>query len=281
MLSYQHTYHAGNHADVFKHIILGDVVAAMQKKTTPMFLLDAFASRGIYDLTSAEALKNREFESGIGKLWPLQHDAKPAGVTRWFQAIKHENSDGTYQRFPGSTALLASMLRPADRLAACDLHPQEFDALRHSFDSSRKLALHKRDAFEALGALLPPKEKRGLVFIDPSYEDKMEYQKVAHSIGNIYPHFRAGVYVIWYPLLPAQRHLELFNALKRSAIRSILRIELDCCDHFPDMQMHGSGLLIINPPWHAKEAMQSSLEWINKALTDNTGKTQYGWLVPE
>ncbi len=281
MLSYQHTYHAGNHADVLKHIILGDVVAAMQKKSTPMFLFDAFASRGIYDLTSVEALKNCEFNTGIGKLWPLKDQSNPLGITRWFRLIKRENLDNTFNRFPGSTALLASMLREDDRLAACDLHPQEFEGLRHSINSSRKLALHKRDAFEALGALLPPKEKRGVVFIDPSYEDKSEYQKVAETISATYPHFRAGVYVIWYPLLPAARHHELFKAFKRSAIRNILRVELDCGNSFPDMQMHGSGMLIVNPPWHAKQDIQSSLHWINKYLTDGAGKTHFSWLVPE
>jgi len=281
MLSYQHTYHAGNHADILKHIILGDVIHAMQKKETPMFLFDAFASRGIYDLNAPEAMKNREFDTGIGKLWPLKDQTNPAGVTRWFRLIKRENLDNTFNRFPGSTALMASMLRESDRLAACDLHPQEFEGLRHSIDSSRKLALHKRDAFEALGALLPPKEKRGVVFIDPSYEDKMEYKKVAKTIAATYPHFRAGVYVIWYPLLPAERHLELFSELKRSGIRSILRIELDCGDTFPDMQMHGSGMLIVNPPWHAKQEMQSSLEWINENLTGGNGNTHFGWLVPE
>jgi len=281
MLSYQHTYHAGNHADVLKHIMLGEIITAMQKKATPMFLFDAFASRGIYDLTSPEALKNREFDTGIGKLWTSRYQPQPAGVKRWFKVIENENNDGSYHRFPGSTAVLASMLRDTDRLAACDLHPQEFESLRQSFKSSRKLTLHKRDAFEALGALLPPKEKRGMVFLDPSYENKTEYTDIAKAIITTYPHFRAGVYVIWYPLLPAGRHNDLFRELKRSGIRKILRVELDCTDNVPQMQMHGSGLLIINPPWHAKQAMQASLNWINEHLTDNKGTTHNAWLVGE
>jgi len=289
MLSYQHTYHAGNHADVLKHIILADVVEGMQKKAAPMFLFDAFASRGIYDLTSAEALKNREFDSGVGKLWPLQHQSTPTGVRRWLQIVQAENSDGTYHRLPGSTAVLAAMLRPSDRLAACDLHPQEFTELRQSFGSRqhsrstdrRQLALHQRDAFEALRALLPPKEKRGLILLDPSYEQKQEYTRIAQAVTAAYQRFRGGVYVIWYPLLPAQRHLELFKQLKRSGLRNILRIELDGGDNFPTMQMHGSGLLIINPPWHAQQAMQLSLNWINQQLTDGAGTSHFDWLVPE
>jgi len=281
MLSYQHSYHAGNHADVLKHVILGDLVAGMQKKETPLFLFDAFASRGIYDLDSPEALKNREFDTGIGKLWPLRHYKNPQGVERWFKLIASENVDGNFTRFPGSTAMLNSMMRDSDRLAACDLHPQEFEGLRASFNSSRRFSLHKRDAFEALKGLLPPKEKRGLIFLDPSYEIKEEYRDIAKAVILAQRRFATGVYVIWYPLLPAERHEELFNGLKRSGIRKIFRVELDCRDCFPEMQMSGSGLLIINPPWHAQQAMKDSLNWICEHLTDGNGGKHFGWLVPE
>ncbi|TLS77262.1 23S rRNA (adenine(2030)-N(6))-methyltransferase RlmJ [Mariprofundus erugo] len=281
MLSYQHSYHAGNHADALKHIVLGDLVAAMMLKEAPLFLFDAFASRGIYNLDSAEALKNREFDSGIGKLWPLRHGHLPEGVSRWFNIIEGENSDGSFTRLPGSTALLAAMLRDTDRLAACDLHPQEFDALREGFKNSRRIALHKRDAFEAVPALLPPVEKRGLIFLDPSYENKEEYKKVARTISDACTRFRAGVYVIWYPLLPAGRHLDLFNALKRSGIRKILRVELDGKESFPEMQMYGSGLLIVNPPWHAEQNMKRSLDWLHQHLIAGNGLATFNWLVPE
>jgi len=173
------------------------------------------------------------------------------------------------------------MLRDSDRLAACDLHPQEFAALRNSFGSSRHLALHKRDAFEAMGALLPPKEKRGLIFLDPSYENKAEYRAIAAAVTAAYRRFRGGVYVIWYPLLPAGRHLDLQDACKRSGMRNILRLELDCGDCFPAMQMFGSGLLVINPPWHAQQQMQASLHWITKHVSHDRGETRFDWLVPE
>jgi len=281
MLSYQHTYHAGNHADVLKHIILTDVLTGLQIKENPLFLLDAFASRGIYDITSAEALKNREFDTGIGRLWPLREDSAPAGVRRWLELIEDENTDGTLRHFPGSTSLLAAMRRPLDRLAACDLHPQEFDALRKSFSGSPGIELHKRDAFEALKALLPPKEKRGLIFLDPSYEIKDEYRTLAKAVTAVHGRFAQGVYIIWYPLLPAARHLDLFNEMKRSGMRKILQIELDCGDCFPDMQMHGSGMLIVNPPWSAQENLHASLHWVNQKLTGGAGQTRFNWLVPE
>ncbi|GAV21220.1 23S rRNA (adenine2030-N6)-methyltransferase [Mariprofundus micogutta] len=281
MLSYQHTYHAGNHADVLKHIILGDVVSGMFNKEAPLFMLDAFASRGIYNLNSDEALKNREFDTGVGKLWPRRNQKSPEGVARWFKLIASGNQDGGFSRFPGSTALLHEMCREFDRLSACDLHPQEFDGLRRSFQANRRFSLLKRDAFEALKALLPPKEKRGLIFLDPSYEVKDEYRQIAKAVVDAHRRFATGVYVIWYPILPAGRHHELFNDLKRSGIRKILRVELDCADTFPDMQMSGSGMLIVNPPWHAQHAIKNSLNWVSEKLTDGNGLTQLNWLVPE
>ena len=172
------------------------------------------------------------------------------------------------------------MLRSKDRLAAWDLHPQEFDALRQGFTTHRRFSFHQRDAYEAIRAFLPPKEKRGLVFLDPSFENKSEYVNIAKRIQHIYPHFRAGVYVIWYPILPAGREQEMFHAFQTSGIRKILRIELH--GHFPEMQMQGSGMLIINPPWHAEAPMRASLAWLHEHLVEQqNGKSCYNWLVPE
>lgn len=284
MLSYQHGYHAGNHADVLKHVVLGDVLAGMQQKHTPLFALDAFASRGWYDLDSDEALKNREFDTGIGRIWPHRTETMPAGVRRWLDAVEPLNNADRCTHLPGSTALLHHWQRVQDRVAACEMHPQEFEALRTAFTSSRGFALHKRDAYEALGALLPPKEKRGLVLLDPSYEEKDEYRRIARAVAAAYPHFRAGVYLIWYPLLPAERHKELFREMHKSGIRKILRAELDGCGAFsgPEtaMQMQGSGMLIVNPPWHAMQAIRDSLGWIRKVLCPQ-GQSRCDWLVPE
>ncbi len=285
MLSYQHSYHAGNHADVLKHVVLGEVLAAMQQKDAPLFALDAFASRGSYDLDSTEALKNREFDSGIARIWPHRHEPMPEGVARWLQAVRSMNNDDRCTTYPGSTALLHQWLREQDRLAACEMHPQEFDALRMAFNSSRSLALHKRDAYEALGALLPPKEKRGLIFLDPSFEEKDEYRHIGSAVAAAYPHFRAGVYVIWYPLLPAGREKELFRTLQKSGIRKILRAELQGNGAFGEagnpMQMQGSGILIVNPPWHATASIRQSLDWLKNTLCPGTGLCSCDWLVPE
>jgi len=285
MLSYQHSYHAGNHADVLKHVVLGEVVYAMQQKEAPLFMLDAFASRGSYDLDSPEALKNREFESGIDRIWAHRHTSMPEGVGRWLQTVRSINNDDRCTTYPGSTALLHHWQRDQDRLAACEMHPQEFDALRAAFRSTRSLALHKRDAFEALGALLPPKEKRGLVLLDPSFEEKNEYRRIGRAVAAAYPHFRAGVYLIWFPLLPAGREKELFGELRKSGIRKILRVELQGGGTFGEaenpMQMQGSGMLIVNPPWHAEQGIRDSLGWLKGVLCPSSGHSRCDWLVPE
>lgn len=281
MLSYQHAYHAGNHADVLKHIILGDVLDGLHRKDKPLLMLDAFASRGVYALDGEQARKNCEFDTGIGQLWLLKHEPCPLGIRRWFSLIEQYNPNGGFARFPGSTALLHSMQRAQDRLIACDLHPQEFDALRASFRNHRGFNLQKTDAFEAIKASLPPKEKRGLIFLDPSYEVKEEYENIAKAVMAAHKKFASGVYVIWYPVLPAGRHMHLFKALQHSGIRCIKRLELNCPDKFSDMQMTGSGLLIINPPFHAQTSITSSLQWLQNKLCHGQATIENHWLVPE
>jgi len=285
MLSYQHSYHAGNHADALKHVVLIDLLTAMQKKETPLFVLDGFAGRGIYELDSDEALKNREFATGIGRLWPPDQGDAPAGVRHWLQRVAELNGDGDISRYPGSTALIHDCLRQQDRLAVCEIHPEEFDRLRQNLagrrQSSRQIAMHKRNAYEAMGALLPPKEGRGLVFLDPAYELKDEYRRVAEAVAKVHGSFRAGVYAIWYPILPAGRHSELFGGLKRAGLRKILRVELEGGGSFGDLQMQGSGLIIVNPPWQSLDAIRESAAWLCTALAGKAGSHRFDWLVPE
>ena len=281
MLSYQHSYHAGNHADALKHVVLLELLAAMQKKETPLFVLDGFAGRGLYELDSGEALKNREFDSGIGRLKKVNISDAPAGVRRWLQRIDELNDGGEIGRYPGSAALIRAALREQDRMAACEMHPEEFDRLRQNLTGSKQIALHKRDAYEALGALLPPREGRGLIFLDPAYELKDEYRRVAEAVAKAHGRFRAGVYAIWYPILPAGRHSELFGGLKRAGLRKIHRVELEGGGSFGDMQMQGSGMLIVNPPWHSLDPIRASAAWLCKSLAGKNGRFRSDWLVPE
>jgi len=279
MLSYQHAYHAGNFADVHKHAVLCLLLEALRAKEKPYFVLDAFAGRGGYDLASQESAKTGEYHHGVEKVWP-ESDAPPS-LSSYMAAVRQYNEDDGLKRYPGSPWLIRQLLRQQDRMALCELHPAEFDLLRSTIRSSRQVALHMRDGLDAMKGLLPPKERRGLLLIDPSYEVKSEYAGVAEAIVHAYRHWREGVYAVWYPLLAADNHDKLLNGLKHSGIRKILdsRLIVDS-DRAPGM--FGSGMVIINPPWKLEEQLKEVLPWLAGRL-GRKGKGEFSvrWLVAE
>lgn len=279
MLSYQHIYHAGNFADVHKHTILCLLLEALRSKEKPFFVMDAFAGRGGYDLASSEAEKTGEYHEGIEKVW--QADNPPTALAGYLGAVRHYNGSDSLQRYPGSPWLIRHLLREQDRMGLCELHPFEFDVLRSAIQSDRQVALHMRNGLDAMKGLLPPKERRGLLLIDPSYEVKSEYAGVAEAVVRTCRHWREGVYAIWYPLLAAGNHDKLLNGLKHSGIRKILdtRLFIDS-DRAPGM--FGSGMVIINPPWKLDTELKALLPWLAKQLgREGRGESSVRWLVPE
>lgn len=279
MLSYQHIYHAGNFADVQKHAVLCLLLEALSIKEKPFFVLDAFAGRGGYELTSDEAQKVGEFHHGIERVW--KEAGAPGGLRTYLDAVAEYNGDGeTLRRYPGSPWLIRYLLRPQDRMALCELHPAEFEVLRRVIRSEKRVKVCKQDAMEGIRAHLPPKERRGLLLIDPSYENKGEYETVAEAVIATYRHWREGTYAIWYPILPAARHEKLRAKLKRSGIRKIL----DCTLTIDSERegMFGSGMIIINPPWKLGEQMAQINPWLWKRMNCE-GRGMFGakWLVPE
>lgn len=279
MLSYQHIYHAGNFADVQKHALLCQLLAALAHKEKPFFVLDAFAGRGGYDLSSAEAQKLGEFRHGIARIWGAA-DA-PELLRGYLDAVTQYNGgDAQLHRYPGSPWLIRHLLRPQDRMACCELHPAEFEGLRHTIRSERRVQLYKQDAMTGIRAQLPPKERRGLLLIDPSYENKGEYEAVADAVIAASRHWREGIYAIWYPILAAGGHEKLRNRLKRSGIRKIL----DCSVTIDSAGegMFGTGMIVINPPWHLDTQMKQLQPWLWQQLSRNGGGSHaVRWLVPE
>lgn len=279
MLSYQHIYHAGNFADVHKHSALCLVLDYLCQKPKPFAYLETHAGRGLYDLQCSEAQKTNEAKGGI---WGVDVDNAPAETQRYFDSIVACNPRGGRRFYPGSPQLALLNSREEDRLMLIEKHPQEFQALSEIFAHQPRAALHKRDAIEALVALVPPPEKRGLVLIDPSYEIKSEYTDIAEGLERAYRKWPTGVYMIWYPLLPVAGHQRLLKALKRSGITRILTSEISL--HPPQglSGMHGSGLAIINPPWQLEEGLQRLAKWIVDSLSqDAQRQCQVDWLVPE
>ena len=282
MLSYQHSYHAGNFADVQKHATLCLLLKALSNKEKPFFVLDAFAGRGTYILDSDDAQKTGEYHHGIAKVWP--NLAAPIHLADYFDAVSAINPEGKLQYYPGSPWIIRHLLRPQDRMALCELHPGEFEELRKNMASEKQVRLYKQNAFEGLKAHLPPKERRGLLLLDPSYENKDEYRTIAESTIQTYKHWREGTYAIWYPILSQDNHLKLRSMLKNSGIRKILDYTLTLYNN--EQGMNGSGMIVINPPWHLDEQLKELSPWLCKQMQDNEDSEvkasfEVRWLVPE
>lgn len=292
MLSYQHQYHAGNFADVHKHLLQRLLFESLLKKDKPFCYVDCHAGSGLYDLDDAAAKKTMEFSQGIARLW---NPVKRAGQASPYPALsayldvvsacnnnnsRKQNSDDLHH-YPGSPALAQQWLRDYDTAILLELHPQAFSALRHNFAHDNRISLHARDCYEGLPALIPPPIKRGLVLFDPSYEIKDEYEQIVELLKRAHQRWATAIYAIWYPLLPAGRHHQLLRALKKSGLKNILSSELSIADNTPTAGMYGSGMAIINTPWQLDQRINELLPSVAAILSPAHGSTHLQWLAGE
>jgi 23S rRNA (adenine2030-N6)-methyltransferase len=238
-VNYRHIYHAGNFADVMKHALLIALIRAMQRKDKPFLLLDTHAGIGRYDVLSAQAEKTGEWRAGIGKIL----DAPPPALAEFVALVQRL---GLY---PGSPAIAAALLRPQDRLIACELHPEDAVLLRRTMRNTPNMAVHERDGYEAPGAFLPPPEKRALILIDPPFERTDEFATLAKSLAAAWQKFRAGVFVVWYPIKHRAPVRSFFEALKLTQIRDVIAVEFLRRPDTNPVGLNGCGLLIVNPPF--------------------------------
>ncbi|SIS84790.1 23S rRNA (adenine(2030)-N(6))-methyltransferase RlmJ [Neptunomonas antarctica] len=284
MLSYQHGFHAGNFADVHKHMILALMLEALNVKEKPWSYLETHGGSALYDLTDEQAQKTGEFLGGISKLWDKK-DLPEAFRTyiKQVQAVNQDTDDqGVKLRFyPGSPSIAAMMSRDSDHLAIMELHPAEYQRVKQHFRGQSQVAVHHRDGYEGVLSMMPPKPNRGLVLIDPSYEVKTEYQQVAKFIKQIYGRWPNASVAIWYPILRAGHHKEMIDKIAGSGIRKIYQSELFVQDSGSE-RMFGSGMLLINPPWQLDQKIASVIPWLYQALAQPTAAEPQGtWLVPE
>jgi len=281
MLSYRHIYHAGNFADVVKHVVLVALLDALTRKSSPCYVHDSHAGAGLYALDSNEALHNREFESGIGRLW--QYSDTPPLVERYLEIVRQWNPGQAQVRlYPGSPAIIQALLRQQDRLLLTELHPRDHQALLQQFRDDKRIQVHKQDAYLGLKAFLPPAEKRGLVLIDPPYERKDEYQRVITALAASHARWPGGVYAIWYPILSRSLQTRLLDACQATGIRKILHAEFYIAPPGAGRQFVGCGLLLVNPPWQIETSLAECLHWLEAPLRreGNVG-SGVSWLVPE
>ncbi|WP_226779199.1 23S rRNA (adenine(2030)-N(6))-methyltransferase RlmJ [Oceaniglobus trochenteri] len=244
MLSYQHGYHAGNLADVHKHALLAWMLRYLTAKDKPLFYLETHAGRGLYDLAAPEAAKTGEAAAGITRAEPMLPRDHPYRAVLAATRARHGAT-----AYPGSPLVADHFLRPGDSCHLAELHPAEHAALSQA---STRATLHKADGLALAHALLPPTPRRGLALIDPSYEVKTEYGDLARLIPQLHAKWNVGVILLWYPILPDERHRPMVRSLQ-SALPDAISHEVAFTPARPGHGMQGSGMFMVNPPWGTKE----------------------------
>lgn len=260
-MNYRHAFHAGNHADCLKHALLVALLRALVRKATPFAVLDTHAGRGIYDLAAAEATRTGEALRGAARLSGIAE-----GPLADYAALLREA--GFPARYPGSPALVRALLRPGDRLLANELHPEDHAALRAHFARDPQAAVHRRDAYKALGALTPFPEKRGLVLMDPPFEEDGEFDRLTAGIRRVNHRFRAGILAAWYPVKHRAPVRAFHAALAESGVRDILDCALFLREPTDPQRLNGSGLIVVNPPFGFEDAARAILAALLERLGD-------------
>ena len=270
MLAYRHAFHAGNHADVLKHIVLLRVLKHLNAKDKPYRLVDTHAGAGGYSLTDEAAQKKGEYLQGIARLWSRQ-DLPPA-VADYENLVRKFNSHGELQHYPGSPTLAHAVMRSSDQLRLFELHPADHRTLQLGFDGIRSAQVMRADGFTGLKGQLPPSSRRGAVLMDPSYEGHDDYILVVHALREALPRFAEGVYMVWYPLVAKHGSARLPKQLKALAPKGWLHATLSV--QKPDAQgfgLSGSGIFVVNPPYTLHDELKTVLPWLAQVLGQHAG----------
>lgn len=278
MFSYRHAFHAGSHADILKHLTLVHLVEYLQEKPGALTIVDTHAGAGIYSLIDGFASVSKEADGGIYRLMEFAaSNPISEGIQNYLSLIQAENTADELNIYPGSPFILARLLRPQDRLKLFELHPKEIDILRHNISElkqAKQIDVYAADSFSRLKGLLPPPSRRGLVLIDPSYEDKQDYRYLEAAMEEALQRFATGCYAIWYPVLSRRESADLPGRMKKIAAlhkRSWLHTELRVENAPKERRLQASGMFIINPPWTLEKHLAESLPILVKALGQDAG----------
>lgn len=274
-MNYRHAYHAGNFADVFKHSILALVIGQLRRKDAPFAVLDTHAGAGLYDLDGPLAAKTGEWQAGIGRV--LAADDAPPEALPYLEAVRAMPRPGLY---PGSPALALALMRPQDRLMAVELHPEECRALKSAIGADSRAAIHALDGYAALKALLPPRPlARGLVLIDPPFEEKDELHRMADGLALGLARWPQGIFALWYPI-KSRRPVDAFlDGLAVPGRPPILVAELNLRRGDDPFRLNGNGLVLVNPPWKLDEVLPTLLAWLARTLAPEEGGWRLDWLI--
>ena len=280
MLAYRHQFHAGNFADVFKHALLAQLVLALEKKDKSLFCLDTHAGIAHYDLQHEWAQKNAEYKDGIELVWGRK-DAPPV-LAPYLEAVRAENPDGKLRYYPGSPRIVRRLMRPRDRLVLSELNPKDCASLATLFARDRQVSVHLMDGYQALKAFLPPPERRGLIFIDSSFDRAREFKRLTEGFVEAHRQFATGVYALWYPLLEPTVMLAFERRVTATGIRKILQLEISVQPREWALTLRGCGLLVVNPPFGFEATARAILAWLWPVLSRQAdGEQRVRWLAPE
>ena len=282
-MNYRHAFHAGNFADVVKHTILSRILAYLMRKDAAFRVIDTHAGVGIYDLFGDKAERTGEWREGIGRVMAAELLGPVAELLApYLNAVRAQNPDGDLRYYPGSPFITRHMLREQDRLMALDLHPEDAEALRQNFAGDIQTRVTHLDGWAAMGTHLPPKEKRGLVLVDPPFEEKGEFNRMAQSLEKAHKRWPGGIYAFWYPIKEPDEVESYLKALKKSGIPKILQLELTIRPPSTPPRLHGTGMVVVNPPFVLEEEMRILLPVLANLLSDEgRGRWRVDWVAGE
>jgi 23S rRNA (adenine2030-N6)-methyltransferase len=287
-MNYRHIYHAGNFADVFKHAVLARIIVHLQKKDAAFRFIDIHAGRGSYDLASQAASKTGEWQGGIGRIIgtdfaePIRNLLAPyldsVAATSGAPLVAGKPP----RRYPGSPAVMRYLARRNDRLTLTELHPEDCAALAALYDGDFQVKVIELDGWLALKSFLPPKERRGLVLIDPPFEQEREFDRILDGLVEAHRKFATGVQMVWYPIKDPRENRRFRDAVAATGVRRILVSELAIRQPVPDGTLSACGLMIVNPPWTLDDELRQMVPVLAKAMAIGPGGgASVDWLVPE
>jgi 23S rRNA (adenine2030-N6)-methyltransferase len=280
-VNYRHAFHAGNFCDVMKHIILVRLIEYLKLKPGAFRVIDTHAGIGRYSLTGDEAKRSPEWMDGIAKLLKAELAAKPKALIQpYLDVVAGENQNGTLARYPGSPLIARKLFRPQDRLSALELHPKDARELGKHFEGDVQARITALDGWLALNAYVPPKEKRGLVLVDPPFEEPGEWERLVDGLTKAHKKWATGLYALWYPLKEPREVNGFVTALKATAITRMLRAEL-LVERAVAGKLYGSGLIVVNPPYVLKDELKSILPALVKALGKDGASHRIEWIRGE
>lgn len=281
-MNYRHVYHAGNFADVLKHALLCRIIAHLQRKETPIRVIDTHAGTGAYDVSGVAASKTGEWKDGIGRLLGTNLPAEVKEVLSPYLAIVEPLMAQQPPTYPGSPLIALSMLRTQDRLVAIEKHPDDLRRLKGTLAGDRRAKALELDGWMAWNAQVPPPERRGLVLVDPPFEEGDDFTRMAEGLAQAHRKWSGGTTMLWYPVKEQRLAARFFDQLAETGIRKILRIELAVAEVVPEGRLSATGLVIVNPPFSLVGEAEALLPFLAKRLAQGArpGWT-CDWIVPE